>query len=45
MQVDGNVKVRPTAPDTIDSGSPAFITLGTNNYVSVVYTGTAWSII
>jgi hypothetical protein len=41
----GNVSVSPTAPDTIDSNNPPSVTLGTNNFLIVVYAGGRWNVI
>jgi hypothetical protein len=41
----GNITVSPTSPDTIDSGAPPSITLGTNNFLVVVFSSGRWNII
>ena len=42
-QVNGNIKVFPTNPNTIDGA--AFKTLGTNATLTVIFDGTQWSLI
>jgi hypothetical protein len=41
----GKIRVECTPPNTIDSGAPPTLTLGTNNFVAFIFSFNRWNII